>query len=465
MSLVLGIPPAVLQLVQEGLLERAFHDGLYPALQYRSEAMIEEWPANTGQELFMSRPGLLTPIVTPLTPGVDPTPQAVAFEQWIARLDRFASTIDTHMPTAITSNANLFLRNIHQLGLQAGQSLNRIPRNELFKAYLSGHTVLTAATAAPDTTIQVAALNGFTDVVALGPAVRPTPVSAANPLQIVIQDATPITVNVIGFTPDDPDDLFGPGSLELDAAVGAVVAVRTAVLSSQRPDILRAGGGDSVDDIGAADVFTLQDAINAANQLRTHNVQPHEDGYYHAHISPGSNSQVFQDPAFQRLNTALPDHVYYHEGFIGTISGIMFFMNTESPTNINSGATTPTGTDSLYSRDIGSETVNETAGGIRIGRILVTGKGALYEKYLDESQYISEAGVTGKIGEFDVVNAGIAITTERIRLVLRAPIDRLQDVVAASWSISTSFPVPSDVTAGTGPQRFKRAIVIEHALG
>lgn len=459
MAVVLGIPAQILQLVQEGLLERAFHDGLYPALQYRSEALVEEWPVNTGQELFMSRPGLLTPVVTPLAAGQDPQPQTVSFEQWVARLDRFAGTIDTHMPTSATANANLFLRNIHQLGLQAGQSLNRIPRNELFKAYLSGHTVLTAATGAADTSIQVAALNGLTDVVG-GGVTRPTAVSTAAPLQITIVGTG--NFNVIGFTPDDPDDAFGPGTLELDAAVGAVVAARTAVLSSARPDIIRSGGGDSIDAVGAADTFVLQDAINASNKLRKHNLQPHEDGYFHAHISPDSNTQVFTDPAFQRLNTALPDHVYYHEGFIGTIAGIMFFMNTESPDDLNSGPTTSTGVNALESRDIGAETVNES--GVKVGRILVTGKGTLYEKWLPEEHYVSEAGITGKQGEFDVINAGISILTERIRLSLRAPLNRLQDVVASTWSISTAFPIPSDVTAGSGPQRFKRAVVIEHAL-
>ena len=41
MSLVLGVPPQVLRLVQEGLLERSFHDGLFPALMYRGEAQEE----------------------------------------------------------------------------------------------------------------------------------------------------------------------------------------------------------------------------------------------------------------------------------------------------------------------------------------------------------------------------------------------------------------------------------------
>lgn len=462
MPLVLGIPPAVVKLVQEGLLERAFHDGLFPALQYRAEALVEEWPANTGTELFMSRPGLLAPVTRPIAPGVDPVPQSLSFEQWSASLQKFSGTIDTHMPTSAVASSNLFLRNIHQLGLQAGQSLNRIPRNALFKSYLSGQTNLIAAALAGDTTIRVAAINGFTDVVIPSGTVRPAPVSSATPLPITIAGVTG-TRNVIGAIPDNPDDPYGPGTLQLSAAVGgAGAALRAAVISSAAPLVIRSGGGTSVDAIGAADVFTLQDAINAVNKLRRNNVPPHEDGYYHAHISPDSNSQVFTDPAFQRLNTALPDHRIYQEGFIGTIAGIMFFMNTESPDERNTGNLTPTGVSSIYAEDIGAEVVNAT--GVKIGRILITGRGALYEKWLPGQNFVSEAGLTGKMGEFEIVNAGLTVSTERIDLILRAPLNRLQDKVAATWQISTSFPVPTDVTSGTGPERYKRAVVIEHSL-
>jgi len=464
MALVLAVSPVILDLVQQGLIERAFHDGLYPALQYRAEAMVEEWPANTGESLFMSAPGLLAPIVEPIEPGADPQPQVLTFEQWEARLQRFVGSIDVHMPTSAVASANLFLRNIHQIGLQAGQSLNRVPRNTLFKGYLAGHTVLIDATLAADTTIHVAAINGFVDTILLGTTARPIPVSAAAPLAITIGG---FANTVVGFTPDNANDPFGPGVLSLGAIVGAIVPARSAVLSADRADIIRSGGGESIDAITAADLFSLQDVINASNQLRTHNVAPHEDGYYHAHISPAVNSQIFTDPAFQRLNTALPDHSIYHEGFLGTIGGIMFFMNTESPTSINTGALTQTGTGGAaaarYARDIGGEVIN--GGGVRIGRTLVTGKGAMYERYLPESLYVSEAGVTGKIGEFDVVNAGVAVMTERIRLYLRAPLDRLGDKVAATWSCTTSFPLRTDITATTGPQRRKRCIVIESAIG
>lgn len=460
MSLVLGIPPIVQELVQKGLLERAFHDGLFPALQFRAEAQFEEWPLNAGTELFMTRAGLLAPVTKPMVAGTDPTPQTIAFEQWVASLARYAGTIDTYMPTSVVSNADLFLKNIHQLGLQAGQSLNRIPRNALYKAYDSGHTVTIGSALNTDTSIRVASLNGFTDVVIKGTNARPSVVSSTTPLAISIAGVTG-TRNVIGFSPDSADDPTGPGTLLLDAALGVGIAARAAVLSSARPQIIRSGGGASVDAIGATDTFVLQDAINAVNRLRRNNVQPHEDGYFHAHISTEGNSQVFTDPAFQRLNTALPEGAIYQEAFIGTIAGIMFFLNNECPDDGNSGGQVSTGTLAKYSEDIGAETVNES--GVRIGRIIVTGRGALYEKGLDEKSFLTEAGTTGKVGEFQVVNMGMEVKTERVRLILRAPINRLQDQVAASWSISTSFPVPSDVTSG-GPERFKRAIIIEHAL-
>ncbi len=467
MTVIVGVPAALQELNQRGLLERAFHDGLYPNLAYRAEASPEEWPANTGNEVFMTRPGLLRPITKPQRPGVDPTPQSVPYEQWIAVLQQYSGTIDTHTPTSVTANADLFLRNIHQLGLQAGQSVNRVARNEMFKAYISGQTNLIQATAAADTTIRVASLNGFTDVVAPGGNVRPQPVSPAYPLPItIVSGATRITKNVIAYQPDDLTDPFGPGTLTLDATVGAIVVTRCAVLSRYAPKIVRSGAGDSVDAIGANDTLTLQQCINAVAFLRRANVMPHDDGFYHAHISPLANAQLFADPVFQRLNQSLPEHVTYKVGFVGEIAGIAFWMNTESPEPSNSGDRVQTGasaTPAYYSAEIGGETTND--GGIDIGRVLITGKGVMYERCLDESQYVTEAGITGKIGEFDVVNNGINILTERIRLILRAPLDRLQQKVAATWSISTSFPVPSDVTAQSGAERYKRGIVLEFANG
>ena len=87
---------------------------------------------------------------------------------------------------------------------------------------------------------------------------------------------------------------------------------------------------------------------------------------------------------------------------------------------------------------------------------------SIEEKFLDESKYISDSGVMGRIGEFSVTNNGMAIMTERIRLVLRSPLDRLQQQVATSWSISGDWPVPSDQLANGSASTFKRAVVTVH---
>jgi hypothetical protein len=464
MSLVLGVPPAVLDLVQQGLLEREFHDGLFPNLAYRAEFTAEKWEGNTGTEVFMSRPGLLAPIVAALTPGSDPTPGDVPYEQWSMRLDQYAGAIDTNMPTSTVANSNLFLRNIHQLGLQAGQSINRIARNVLFKSYLSGQTVLIASATAGDVSVRVASCNGFTDVVIPGTTVKPQPVSASNPLPVTFGAGASLeTKNVIAANPDNASDPFGPGTLTLSAGLTNNQALRASAISAYAPRVVRASGGTSVDAIGASDTLSIQQIVNAVALLRQSLVQPHdEDGFYHAHISPLSQAQFYADPIFQRLNQSLPDGDAYQQGYVDRMTGIKFIMNTESPSLLNSGTLLSTASSGKYGPEIGAEVQNGS--GIQVGRVLITGKGCGYERYLDESAYQTEAGTTGKIGEFDVVNNGVSILTERIRLVIRAPLDRLQQVVSSAWSISTGFAVPSDITAPSGPQRYKRAMILEHAL-
>jgi hypothetical protein len=100
---------------------------------------------------------------------------------------------------------------------------------------------------------------------------------------------------------------------------------------------------------------------------------------------------------------------------------------------------------------------------VPINRTLITGKGALIERGFDEMQYISEAGVTGKVGEFDTANQGMSVSTDRFRLVIRSPLDRLQDVVSSTYSISTAFAAPTDITATSSGALYKRAVIIESA--
>ena len=468
-NFLLPVPGVVGDLAQKGLLDRAFWEALFPALMYREEASFEEWPANTGTELFMTRQGLLAPATRPLKPGEDPTPKVLSYEQFSVTLDQYGDALDTYMPNASVQVQNTFISNIKALGLQAGQTVNRLPRNALFKSYLSGHTVLTTAAANTDTTLQVASLNGFLDVVILGKNVRPQQVSPQYPLQVtLVNGATSIIRNVVGYQPNDPNVPFGPGVLQLSAAVGGSgLPARAAVLSSARPQLMYSGGGSSIDSVSVGDILSLQDIINASALLRDQNIQPHDDGWFHAHIGALANAQVFADPVFQRLTQSLPDGMRMQSGWLGTMSGVAFWLNNESPNANNSGDLTQTGTNAYYADDIGGEVINEN--GVSIGNVVITGKGALFERGLDESAFLTEAGVNGKIGEFSVVNNAIAVDTERVRLVIRAPQDRLAQKVGAAWSISTGFCTPTDITAQSGStragMRYRRAIVLRHAQG
>ena len=77
-SIIQGFPPVVAALQQQGLLERALHDGLFPALMFREEALREDWQGQTGTSITMTRPGLLPPITTPMGAGVDPAAFTIA---------------------------------------------------------------------------------------------------------------------------------------------------------------------------------------------------------------------------------------------------------------------------------------------------------------------------------------------------------------------------------------------------
>lgn len=462
MGIVVGIPAAVLNLQQLGLIERALYDALFPNMLFRSEAEVDEWPVHTGTEILSTRSGLMTPKTKPLRAGVDPDPDYLPHEQWYMRLNRYGSRIDTHMPTSATANADLFLDNIKGLGLNAAQSMNRIVRNALYSPYLGGNTVMIAGGVTGDTTIRVASCNGFTDVVTTDAAgsVRPQPVSTTWPLTISITGVTG-TRQVTGYVLDNPDDLLGPGTLQLSASLGATVATRSPVISSAAPVIYRVGGGASVDAIGSNDVLQFQDLNAAAAILRTNNILKHEDGMFHAHLPPSGVTNLGTDDLLRRGMNANIESSYYKDAFIGELYKTALMENNECPDSSNSGALTLTGANAMYSEDIGAETINE--GGTRIGRIVITGRGCLQERWLNEDAYVTEAGVGGKIGEFDVATNGIQVETLRTKLVIASPINALLDKVRASWSSSTSFAAPTDKATGNG-SRYKRAVVIEFAL-
>lgn len=451
--------PEVRAIVQEKALERAFHDALFAALLFRSEAVVQPWPAGVGDEYIATAPGLMPPSMRPLRPGVDPTPVTYALEQWVAQLQTYASTSDVHMPTSIQAIVDLFMQNAHMLGLQAAQSLNRKVRNKMYNAAEAGHTVVDGAQPAV-TTLRVRRLNGFTRArSSSGSKVRFDPVSSSNPLSVTIAESGVATTrSVIGFTADIAGDEYGPGVLLLSAAV--TVVDRDYVVAIDASDWTLVGGGNKVDDIGITDRPRLQDVRDQLAKFHQNNVPIHPDGHYHCHLDPTSNALIFSDPEFQRLNQGLPEGLMYQQFVIGRLLGCLFFNNSEDPVKQtvypNDGVT--------YSDDddfAGELTNNGLTTGVPLHRMLFTAMGGLMEYRQDQMGMISEAGIIGKTGEAQVVNNGVEINADGVVLIFRAPLNRLQDKVSVSWRFVGDWVCRTDAATG-GTSRYKRFGEIVH---
>jgi hypothetical protein len=445
-SLAVFFNPTVAAQIQDRTLQRTFRDNLYPNLMFRMEAEAEMWAIHLGGSMTFTRVGEMDVIERPIAPGTDPVPGTYQVEQWDVTAAQWTHSIDTSMPTSYLSIASQYLRTIHQLGLSAGKSLNRIFRNAMYNAYVAGNSYIDVAASSTATSIHVVNLNGFTQNLIAG---RQQPVSSANPVLVTIAGAT---YSVTAAAPDTTGDPIHGGTLTITPGLAANVAARTPILSLKRSQIVYSGGGLGIDDIDSTDHFAVRDIRTSIGQLRFNNVPPHDDGLFHWHIGSTTEIQVFEDNEFQRVNQSLPDYVHYRRFALGIFGQGVFYRNNEvpGPTTVN--------IDPIKGNTHGFELLNGAS--LEIARPLVTGAGVVEEKYIDESKFISDAGVMGKIGEFAVTNGGVQVITERIRLVLRSPMDRLQQVTSASWSWSGGVGVPSDELAQGSAATFRRAVVV-----
>lgn len=441
-------------IVQDNTLKRVFYDALYPELLYRMEADPDRWEANLGDRQIFTRASLLDPAVDPLDPGVDPQPENESFEQWEVQAKQHGNSTDVNMPASRTALNSLFLRKTKTLGLNAGQTMNRLARNRLFGSYLGGRAV--CDTSATSTSMRVSSILGFTQQITADGNLAA--VSATNPKGIVINGTT--AANVTAAAPDDAAVPLGPGTLTLAASTTFVAG--NSVIANDAAFVTYSGGGTNVDALATTDILTLADIRRVVSQLRRNRVPKHPDGFYHCHLDPLAESQLFADNEFQSLNDSNYGDAPYQEFAVGKLLGCIFYSNSESPNVDTSGALVASRPSGAAAARLGDEIFAEVrnTAGVDLLYTIITGGGSLYEKYIDEAEYLSEAGVSGKVGGFNVTNNGVSIKMDRIRHIIRAPQDRLQQLVSQSWSWSGDFGVPSDFLGGLDTSRFKRAGII-----
>ena len=469
--------PLIRAVVQTGTLERQFRDALFPRLLFRGEAEQSLFPGNIGDSLSFTGVGLIPPSLAPLVPGVDPIPATWQAERWTAQTQLYGNAINTHMPSSIVAIANLFLRNAQQLGLSAGQTLNRLVRNVLYNAAESGNCTASGAQTGVSTLL-VNRLNGLTRArrpdLSTGSPVAFDPVSSSNPLTVSITTTTGVvTRQITSFIPTTSGDEVGPGTITFTGGT-VTVADRAPVLASDCSAVVRVGGGSSTDAIGSNDLLRLSDIRNILAQFRLNNVPEMPDGRFHAHLDPTSETQLFSDPEWQRLMTSLPDYYAYRRFAIGEVLGTVCFRNNECPlpqTVSNTAAGASSGflaantvvSGVAYGADPFAGELYSTGltSGVPVHRVLFAGQGACNEYYQDLNPLITAAGITGKVGEPRITNNGIEVATDKITLILRAPLNVMQDMVSAAWKFGGTWVVRTDVCTG-GAARYKRVGIIQH---
>lgn len=457
--------PQMRSLVQENAIQASFADGLYPKNIYRTECTDEEWAANVGDDKLFTGAGLMATNLRPLRPGVDPTPGDYTAEQWRAQCQKYANTIDTHMPTAIAATVNKLIVDQKRLGENCAQTINRLIREKLHNASNAGNTNAVGAQVGV-TTLRVARLNGFTRArrpdLSTGAPVRFDPVTSSNPLAITVFQtaggATPTTV--IGYTPDFAGDEVGTGTLTLSAAV--TVAARDAVIAASRTFTVISGGGNSIDALtGGTDLLHLTDMRSAIARLATMNVPKMADGTYHMHLDPISFSQIYADPEFQILNRGRVDAAPYEDYVVNKILGCSLIDNNEAPQTFNVvGGSTAT-YDASDPAGFELFTTGATTGS-KVHRVLFVGGDSTTEYYVKQGQLITEAGVGGRIEDgVTVTNNGMSFVVDNVQIVMRQPQDRLQEMVAQSWKFEGDWVVRTDAATGDGAA-YKRVLEIQH---
>lgn len=452
------ISDELVPLAQKNFLQRKFYEALVPTVQFLAAADLEEFGRGNGGTVIRTVPGRKTPVLDAVAPKTDPTSEPTQYEWFRTTVRQYTGTDDVPMNEAYGTIGDLYMQKMSELGIQCGTSLNLLVRNELYKSYMAGNAVATAAGVA-STALHVTTGNGFRETITNG---DPVAISVTNPKAILIGT---VARNATAWTPDDPALPDGPGTLTLSVAHTWAADVR--VVAVDRSVILRPNNASTIDALSTTDSAKLALFRRAAAQLANDGVLPMADGYYHVHCSPFVLQELGSDNEYQRLFQGRPE-AYMPDGSIGTIGKLKFFENNQTPQpgtlNSPSPVTVPTRATSLDKHYYG-ELYNKS--GVQIERSVVVGRGAVAQLYVPElAAFVSDAGVIGKQqAGWQMVGNQLQMVmgpgTGQVRVIIRPPIDKLGQIVTITWSATRGFPVYANLLSGQSNGRFKKAMVVE----
>ncbi len=433
------VPASLQEILQNGLLDRTFEDALVPANLYESLADVKPWAGAVGSTGIFTKAGLMTPNTTAIT-GSDASATTYGFEQYQVQMNQYGSSIDTNMLLSAMALASKFLEDNKTLAIQASQSINLLAQSALYGAFGTGQTWVTTASTT-STALVVNNANGFSY------AVVDLATTGSNPAEGLTGTATPTLVPVSGSAPlnvtigGTPNTVIGvdiaTNTLTLGTAISATVG--ESVISSIASPEIRPNARATGYNLVAGDLATLATFQAAVTRLRSQNV-PRLRGAYTAHVSPQTVEELFQDNNFllaYRGAAASAAYQNFEPGdsmgdtgeFMGRFSGIDWILNTVTPTYVNPG-------------------------GVTVYQPIVCGDGALVKAPFSEMASLISAMQAGSTVQVDMIGGVVRI--------LRAPLDRLGQVLSSTWSWVGGHTVGTDILTGDSAA-YKRAVVIEHA--
>jgi hypothetical protein len=449
------LPTALQAMVQTGMLEREFEEGLDSVLAYRRLALMETVPSRIGETLTRTRTGRKTPVTTPMNPasntGLDNgiTPSDASIEQYQFSMFQYSDSTDVDLLSDMATIANNMIRVARNNGVQAAQSMERIARTKIFSAYLGGNTrVRTDLGAGSTTTCYVDDIRGFTTVLVNG---TPTGISSGNPITVVetsVSSGVNQTLTVTAATATGTNYSTTPDGISgvLTFSAATLPVNGDALTTANAPSIIRPAGHVSTAQMTGSDVLTLGYLLDAQTILKNNGVPTMPDGTYHVLLDNQSERQLWADQDFKVLFAGSYQSKEYQSGQVYSLLGLTFIPTTESYIQLASNAQGSGGASLV---------------GVNIRRVLVAGAECMIEGDFEGLEtWLARQGVNA-IGDVTLVN--------NVAHVLRPPLDRLQQFMSFSWTWIGDFAIPTDITATTNiiptasNALYKRAVIIETA--
>jgi hypothetical protein len=130
---------------------------------------------------------------------------------------------------------------------------------------------------------------------------------------------------------------------------------------------------------------------------------------------------------------------------IGRVMGVTFFRNEETPNQYNTDET-----DDYVPFDV--VVPSGANAGVEIHRPILLGNTGIVEMAVDKDAFKREGAGLPEIGNFLVKNGGAYIDMDGIRVMVRSPQNRLQDIVSQTWAIEAGWGIPTDALVFGGDE-------------